>query len=65
MLLQMRAAKSGNHTSAERLLKGGADPDTREVDYVSSILIRVDKVTALVLTASVDSIDVGRLQRPH
>ena len=35
-IVQMRAAKAGNHTAVEQLLvRDHADPNTREVDYVS------------------------------
>ena len=33
----MRAAKSGNHATVEKLLMKGADVNTKEIDYVSSL----------------------------
>lgn len=35
MYMQMRAAKSGNHTMVKKLLVGGADVNTKQFDYVS------------------------------
>ena len=36
MILQMRAAKSGNHVKVEQLLKEkGADPNTTKIDMVN------------------------------
>ena len=67
----MRAAKAGNHTAVEQLLlRDHADPNTREVDYVScrshSFLAPQFKyICVIVAAAPVDTIDVGRVQRSH
>ena len=49
--VQMRAAKSGNHNTVEELLKRGADPNTKEVDYVSAPCYFVEVAMSYMLSA--------------
>lgn len=37
VVIQMRAAKTGNHTKVARLLRDGADPNTKKIDTVSTV----------------------------
>ena len=38
IFIQMRAAKTGNHNRVEKLLKRNADPNTKEIDPVKTVI---------------------------